>query len=401
MIVFFELETIIEYSGSDYIYLKIDAEDKFEVKNACYSNLENNYNINTNKSVKNDVHLSINICTYKRNKEVMNLVNTLYHSSFFDPSSNYHNKMTIHIVDNGAELSNDTLPTHNNIFLHYNKNTGGSGGFKRGMEEIRRLEFCVHTTHVVLMDDDVELIPESLYRLFALLSFMKVEYKENAIAGRMFRIDDRKTQYTAVEIWNKGNLQHIGYMQDMTKTENLNQVNNNCGGEYGGWWLCCYPIKYVEFNDPLPFFIHCDDVEYGLRHNNTPIILNGIQVWHETYEHRQTPIIAYYDTRNSLYVNEIYGTLDEPEELLKKWKKTISKLHLKKDFITEYMVILGFYDYCKGLQWLNKIDPNKKHLHLTKTKQNKMKNSILWRLAEWKFKHKNKFIRGSKNVSRQ
>lgn len=29
-------------------------------------------------------------------------------------------------------------------------------------------------------------------------------------------------------------------------------------------------------------------------------------MWHETYEYRQSPVIAYYDCRNSLIVNPMY-----------------------------------------------------------------------------------------------
>ena len=41
------------------------------------------------------------------------------------------------------------------------------------------------------------------YRLYAFLSLLKGEYQDRPIAGRMFRLDKRKVQYTAVERWNK------------------------------------------------------------------------------------------------------------------------------------------------------------------------------------------------------
>ena len=59
-------------------------------------------------------------------------------------------------------------------------------------------------------------------------------------------------------------------------------------------------------NDVLPFFIHCDDVEYGLRCGRKPIIIEGVQVWHETYDKRMTPLMQYYDTRNPLFDNHYF-----------------------------------------------------------------------------------------------
>ena len=105
-------------------------------------------------------------------------------------------------------------------------------------------------------------------------------------------------------------------------------MNENEGAEYGGWWFACYPMDFVEKNRPMPFFLHCDDVEYGLRHGGTPIILNGIQVWHETCEYRQSPVVAYYDTRNTLFVNEFLNDIFDYDDVLDKWKQKITEAHL-------------------------------------------------------------------------
>ena len=149
-------------------------------------------------------------------------------------------------------------------------------------------------------------------------------------------------------------------------------------------------IVSVRENDVLPFFIHCDDVEYGLRCGRPPIIIKGVQVWHETFEHRQTPIMLYYDTRNPLFVNEVYGLDEDRQEVLDKWKQKISLYHVNKDFISEYYVIKAMDDYLKGLPWLYKVDPARNHSKLQKTKIYKVKNSVLWRIVVHKYRRKYK-----------
>ena len=328
------------------------------------------------------ISLSLVICTYKRKES---LEENLDHIRK-DPELRklfQEKRFIVRVVDNAKELSDSY---GKGIRVYPNENTGGSGGFSRGMEESVKEKELYQTSHVILMDDDVKLQVESLHRLYALLSHIRPKYAQEPVAGRMFRLDRREIQYTAAEIWNGGDLRHIGWNQDMTVKENLPSMNNNEGAEYGGWWFACYPIEYVEKNRPLPFFLHCDDVEYGLRHGGTPIILNGIQVWHETYEYRQSPVTAYYDTRNTLIVNAMIGKLPPKEIVLGEWKRKISEAHVQGDYLLERMHILGLMDAAKGKKYLYKCQKSKKYAQLYKRrKASKIGNAILWRSARIKY----------------
>ena len=328
------------------------------------------------------ISLSLVICTYKRKES---LEENLDHIRK-DPELRklfQEKRFIVRVVDNAKELSDSY---GKGIRVYPNENTGGSGGFSRGMEESVKEKELYQTSHVILMDDDVKLQVESLHRLYALLSHIRPKYAQEPVAGRMFRLDRREIQYTAAEIWNGGDLRHIGWNHDMTLKENLPSMNNNEGAEYGGWWFACYPIEYVEKNRPLPFFLHCDDVEYGLRHGGTPIILNGIQVWHETYEYRQSPVTAYYDTRNTLIVNAMIGKLPPKEIVLGEWKRKISEAHVQGDYLLERMHILGLMDAAKGKKYLYKCQKSKKYAQLYKRrKASKIGNAILWRSARIKY----------------
>lgn len=334
------------------------------------------------EKVKRNVIIALNICTFRREECIRKNLDLLMQSKFFNPDeADYYSRLHVFITDNAGQLKEEQ-----NKFIHINHNpmgnTGGSGGFQYGLDKI--FDSDIAFTNVVFMDDDVEFIMETFYRLFALLSYMRDDYLDNPIAGRMFRKDRPYIQYTAAEKWNKGEISHIGYQLDMRDAANFISMNENNESEYGGWWFCCYAIKFVKENKIMPFFLHCDDVEYGLRNGKPPILLNGIQVWHETFEYRLKPIVLYYDTRNSYFVNEKYNLLDY-KSILSQWKEGISKFHKNKQWLEEYMMIIALRDFCRGIKWLYSIDSSEYHDKICRIKTTRWKNAFTWRVVEFYF----------------
>ena len=351
----------------EIIYFEFASKKEMAIKGGCF--------YATKKIHFREVHLSVVICTYRRNQELCYILDTLKATDFFVQNSSLYGKMTVRVVDNASELLDDS---HSFITVYHNPNTGGAGGFTRGIVETRSDEEKYGITNVVLMDDDVKVIPETFYRLYTLLALLKEKYQQEVVAGRMFRLDDRKIQYTAAEIWNKGEIQHIGFQRNMCDMESLEKINDSNSAEYSGWWFACFPMEFVRMNTPLPFFLHCDDVEYGLRHGGTPIILNGIQVWHETFEYRQSPMMAYYDTRNPLIVNYVRKLCDK-QELMDMWIKKTVVYRFNNDYVSEYMAIYAINDFIKGVSWLKTVDSVKLHNKLDK-KSKKKRISIVNRL---------------------
>ncbi len=332
------------------------------------------------------IKLASIICTYQRKAQLEQLIKVMQDINSRTLVDKEEDQMgqrdwlrTI-VIDNASELPD---AYGEEITVYHNPNTGGSGGFARGMKEVLENLTEFQATNIVLMDDDVILQPECILRLYALLTYIRPEYEQEVIAGRMFRLDRPQIQYTAVEIWNRGDIRHIGWNQDMTDKNCLWNMNENTGGEYSGWWLACFPIEFVKENEPLPFFLHCDDVEYGLRHGGTPIILNGIHVWHETHEYRNVPVMAYYDYRNSLIVNAIYGITERDRDA--QWKRFIHKItkaHNKEDYLLEYFLIQAFHDYQRGMKWFMKKDDERIHASLMRKKKVcRYGNSVRWRIV--------------------
>lgn len=300
---------------------------------------------------RNDIKLALNICTYRREAQLQNNIKKLKESPFFRKDSEWNGKIQLFIVDNGGTLPVDDTGT--GIHIYHNSNEGGgSGGFTRGLKEIRSCQDKERFTHVTFMDDDVEIQTESLFRLITYLSFLQDNRETTAVAGRMFRLDQRMIQYTAAEIWHAGDIRHVNGGRNMTRPENILETQP-IEGEYGGWWFCTYPASYALQNKPFPFFLHCDDVEYGLRFPGRTVALKGVQVWHETYEHRISPDIVYYDVRNMLIVNTIYGDPEDKEEIIRQWKERLTAAHNTGDQSLKYMCILAMYHFGKGMKVLN------------------------------------------------
>ena len=362
-------------SRSGILYFKVYASEDTIISEAGY---------NTGQVPgSNNISLGLVICTYHRKTYITSHMNRFRQSKFFDPESGLYGKLQICIVDNASELQ---VCDGNNISIVHNPNTGGSGGFIRGIREFRKAEAKKSPTHVILMDDDVIFDMESFYRLFSFLSILAEKYEKEAVAGRMFRLDNHVIQYTAAEVWNSGDLKHIGFNLDMTEKKLLETMNDSAGAEYGGWWLCCFPMAYVKNEEPLPFFLHCDDAEYGLRHGGEPIILNGIQVWHETYEYRQTPIMTYYDTRNSMIVNAIIQSKKDQDKAFEDWFAQITRHHVSEDYEREYLSIRAMLDYLRGPGFVFDGREEERHRKLTGKKRFlHLANRFMWRFTAFYF----------------
>lgn len=371
-----EIVPIHPVKDGGMIYFTLTSESRMQVRRAAYTVTETG---------RREIHLSLVMCTYKRNDYVWRNLEVLKQSCFFDRQSSLFGKMSVHIVDNASELPEMREPF---IHIHHNPNTGGSGGFTRGILESRKEDAAGQVSHIIFMDDDVCFMEESFYRLYALLSLLLPCYSQETVAGRMFRMDNKTVQYTACEVWNKGNLIHMGHEKDMTAREGLLTVNKE-RGEYGGWWFCCFPIEFAKENLPLPFFLHCDDVEYGLRCGKSPLVLNGIQVWHETAEHRMTPEMAYYDIRNSFIVNTIYGGFEDWKELLERWRCYIGMYHREKQYALKYAAVSALKDYMRGSSYFLSCT-KKKTFFSDNPKVLKLGAAISWRITGWIYKRTGK-----------
>ncbi|MBQ5345122.1 MAG: glycosyltransferase family 2 protein [Acidaminococcaceae bacterium] len=242
-----------------------------------------------------DVNIGITICTFKREAYLKKNIEILKQ---YCADNTYCNVM---VIDNGRTLD---LQEENNFKIIPNLNYGGSGGFTRGLIEQVRMK---RNSHVLLMDDDIELEVSSLQRLYAFVSHLKDDYNNRLIAGSMLRMDQPTIQHENSAYWGKIRIRTLGKNFDLTQTRCLYE-NENLPlhkNKYAAWWFCCIPLNVIKkIGYPLPIFIKGDDMEYGIRNALDVITLNGIGVWHEPFTHKVNPVVNYYSDRNMLIVNQ-------------------------------------------------------------------------------------------------
>ena len=198
-------------------------------------------------------------------------------------NSEIRDNFYVHVVDNGRTLAKEEIDGFH-VTLHPNKNVGGSGGFARGM--IESMHQTPEATHVLLMDDDVLVLPESIRRTYTLLTVLRDEWKDAFISGAMLEFGAMNIQHEDIGTVNdeKDGWTHARPDMDQCCLTNILNTNRELTKQknlYAAWWYCCIPVSQIKVNKlPLPIFIRCDDVEYGLRCKPKIISMASFCVWH-------------------------------------------------------------------------------------------------------------------------
>lgn len=299
--------------------------------------------------------IAIGICTYKREEFLLNNLNLL-RNTLLNTCSNYSDKFEVFVSDNGQTIQ----ATENNSKIHIipNKNLGGSAGFTRCMlEALLNKNNRNKYTHMLLMDDDIYFEPESLIRLYNFLFILKEEYLNAMIAFSMFTIENPLTQYT------KGKLREGNTSKCLKANLNMSFVKNvllndieTAEPNFSGWWCHCIPANYITSNNlPFPFFIRCDDTEYGCRYKNKIITLNGLAIWHPSFEGKHPMSMSYYDMRNNLiFMTENINNITKPLILRELFYAYRNALYFEYD--KALLSMQAVEDFIKGPDWLEEVD---------------------------------------------
>lgn len=258
------------------------------------------------------------------------------------------------VVDNGGTLDAEAL-SGEGVTVIPNANEGGSAGFARGM--MAALESDQAFTHVLLMDDDVRISPESLIRTHNLLTLATDEYKDAFINGAMLEMEHPCKQFEDVShVLPSGLYLRIkgGLCMDTLADVAMNEaIDVEVPNAYGAWWCSCMPVAAIKENGlPLPLFVRCDDVEFGMRCQPIYMTMNGICVWHAAFTHKfRAAVDGYQYIRNYLIMNAIHGISSEPLFIARASRSL--QLHLRAmAYETAELMVQGFEDYLKGPEWL-------------------------------------------------
>lgn len=332
----------------------------------CLSNsgalLDGYYDGEVDENDVSFVKLALVICTFKREAFVTKNVRLLNDYVLSNSESSMNGHLEIFISDNAGTLNQNDVLLNENIHIFLNKNTGGSGGFTRGMIEVMKCREQHKITHVLVMDDDVIINPDSIYRTFNILSLLKDEYKDAFVGGAMLRLDKQFIQTEAGARWNKGYL--ISHKSGLNLLEVdaclYNEFEEKT--EFNAWWYCAFPVDAIsESNLPLPIFIRGDDVEYGLRNMKRLILMNGICVWHEPFENKYSSSMYYYIFRNRLIDNSIHNMKYKRKHFIKDLKEQVFREIAYYRYKNADLLMDGVNDFYNGIDWFKAQDGSELH----------------------------------------
>lgn len=262
-------------------------------------------------------------------------------------AKNFH----MFVIDNGRTLDAEAL-SDEGVTVLPNPNVGGSGGFARGMMEAMKHD--ENFTHVLLMDDDVSISTESLRRTFNLLSLATGKYRNAFINGAMLVAEEPNRQFEDVSyVVNSGAYTSVKsnkyYMDQQQYIVRNEHIDVEIPKAYGAWWFSCIPVSAIEqVGLPLPLFVRCDDVEYGMRAKPIYMTMNGICVWHDGFMGRsRASVDSYQYVRNFLIM--IAMTDCSSQDLFMLRMERALRLQLRvMSYDAADLILDGIADYLKG-----------------------------------------------------
>ena len=335
-----------------------------------------------------DVKIAVNICTYKREayvtRNMKTLLNFIEERDIESKINEVAENLKVFIIDNGQTLADNKefQEVLRRINLHSayvtdpilevipNANTGGTGGFSRGMLEAMNRRKELSLTHILMMDDDAVFDPDLFVRLYGFLTTLKDEHIGMTVGGALWREDYRYIQHAAGEWFSDFKVINKHPLTDMrdyeTCTADWMTTTENEKNMYGAWWCCCYNMDAItKENLPLPVFVHHDDIQFGMGQRERGIVfLNGIGVWHQGFETAFPGVKQYYNMRNTLITMQMF----EPDLLKEKmWKWTYRRyigMLINYRYADCEFVYRGLMDFLRGKKWLYQIDTEALHKEL-------------------------------------
>jgi galactofuranosylgalactofuranosylrhamnosyl-N-acetylglucosaminyl-diphospho-decaprenol beta-1,5/1,6-galactofuranosyltransferase len=338
----------ISYDSTDVLVgFQISTQGSVLIRNSYYSAVVEN-------SAIRDVELAVSTTTFKKETFIehnIDLVRTKILQS--DDAISKHFRM--YVIDNGRTLDIDRL-SGDGINVYPNRNVGGSGGFAYGM---LLAQDQGDVTHILLMDDDVEVSPESIKRTYALLTIVNDDYARAFVSGAMMNFDEPDLHWEDVGYMSsEGSCRQLkpplrmSLLHDCVTCENFEpdyKSWSHLKQQYAAWWYCCIPMSVVKDNGmPLPLFVRFDDVDYGLRCKPRFITLNGICIWHLAFYMRYNAGVERYQAmRNGILEQAITGIAPQTDFLIEIRK--CMKVELEKfNYTDAELALKGFEDFLAG-----------------------------------------------------
>ena len=323
------------------------------------------------ESALRDVELAVSTTTFLKEDYVVPNIR-LFQDKILGCDEPIAKHFTLHVVDNGRTLDARKLES-SRVRVHPNPNVGGAGGFSRGMMEAMEQESPA--THVLLMDDDVQIHPEAIKRTFNLLRLLKDAYLGYFVSGAMLCLEDPNKFHEDVGfVGLSGGYRAAKLAEDdqrfvdvsgLESCMQLEALDPHLPNMYAAWWYCCIPVaKIREHGLAMPFFLRGDDAEYGNRAADGFITMNGICIWHLSNAGAyKAAFERYYQMRNILIAQAASG-IYQGVDLINVVHHFFG-LDLKTfNYDSAELCLKGFEDFLRGPEHLKhiKTDVNNREL---------------------------------------
>lgn len=299
-----------------------------------------------------DVELVLSTTTFKKESFIERNI-ALVKDQILGCDDDISRHFTMYVIDNGRTLDAVALSS-DRVHVRPNENVGGAGGFTRGM--IEAMEQSPKATHVLLMDDDVAVSPESIKRTYNLLRIVKDEYRERMISGAMLNYEVGEDQWEDL-----GHMTPVGtfaackpplrttIFEDLIYNELYTPSKWQQDNMYAAWWYCCIPLSVIERNGlPLPVFVRCDDAEYGIRCKTGFITMNSLCIWHMSFHVRYNAAVERYQTTRNTMIAQATTGMAPKADFMYELHNNI-RLELKKfGYENAELCLDAFEDFLKG-----------------------------------------------------
>lgn len=223
------------------------------------------------------------------------------------------------VVDQGSRALQDTpgfdavaRDLDGRLRVIVQPNLGGAGGFSRGM-----LTADASVDHILLLDDDVRLEPESILRL---LDFADRCATPTIVGAHMLSLTQPRILHSYGERIERSGFWWVPVAPDLVEidlaTHHLEDdpaLRRTYDVDFNGWWMCLLPAEDVRRTGAaLPLFIKWDDAEFGLRaaaRGVPTVTLPGAALWHMPWTAKDDGLDwqAYYQLRNRLVTALIHS----------------------------------------------------------------------------------------------
>lgn len=234
-------------------------------------------------------------------------------------------------------------------------NLGGSGGFSRAMLETLDAGTSGFT---LLLDDDVEIDPEAIYRL---VQFGRFATAPTIVGGHMFDLLNPSVLHAWAEVldlryfmWRPGPAAHSRHNFRERNLRATPWAHHRDDADYTGWWMCLIPVEAMrQVGLSLPVFIKWDDAEYSVRARSAGIrtvSLPGSALWHVAWIDKDDSRDwqSYFHARNRLIAALVHSDYPRGGRLFSNLRRIDIKHLLCMEYYAAQLRERAYRDVLRG-----------------------------------------------------